>query len=135
MEGRLDNATLDKFIKELDDKLKFYEGLRGDLYRESLRDQYDFAKHFYEFLLKPDGGPDRQLFDNIARILHADVIGWIVELPFAVSDHAGMVDEAVNIANLFAEIHSPDNFLGDMATILAEAGRRGEAYSECNGRR
>lgn len=102
--------------------------VRGDLYRESLRDQYDLAKHFYEFLLKPDGGPDRQLFDNIARILHADVIGWIVELPFAVSDHAGMVDEAVNIANLFAEAHSPDNFLGDMATILAEAGRRGETF-------
>jgi hypothetical protein len=38
-----------------------------------------------------------------------------------------MADEAVEIGNLFAEVHSPDNFLGDVAVILAEAGRREEA--------
>jgi tetratricopeptide (TPR) repeat protein len=36
--------------------------------------------------------------------------------------------EAVEIGTLFADIHSPENFLGDVAVILAEAGRREEAF-------
>ena len=124
----MDNSNLDKFIGELDDKLEYYEGLKGDPYKESLREQYGLAKRFYEFLLKPDGVPDGKLFEDIAMDIDADVMGWIVELPFALFDHGGMVDEAVEICNLFAEIHSPENFLGDMAAILAEAGRREEAF-------
>ena len=126
--NRLDKANRDKFIEELDDKLKSYEGLQGDPYKESLREQYGLAKRFYEFFLKPDGLPDSQLFNDIAMSMDADVMGWIVELPFALADHGGMVDEAVEICKLFAEVHSPDNFFGDMATILAEAGRREEAF-------
>ncbi|HSB32690.1 MAG TPA: SEC-C metal-binding domain-containing protein [Candidatus Sulfobium mesophilum] len=122
------NSDRNKFTEELDDKLKSYEGLRGDLYKESLREQYSLAKRFYEFLLKSDGVPDAKLFDDIAMDMDADVMDWIVELPFALSDHAGMVDGAVEICSLFAEVHSPDNFFGDMAAILAEAGRREEAF-------
>jgi tetratricopeptide (TPR) repeat protein len=66
----------------------------------------------------------------IAMDMDADVMGWIVELPFALTDHGGMVDEAIEICNLFAEVHSPDNFFGEMATILAEAGRREEALEK-----
>ena len=124
----MDNTDLDKFIEELDDKLEYYEGLKGDPYKESLREQYGLAKRFYEFLLKPDGVPDGKFFEDIAMDIDADVMGWIVELPFALFDHGGMVDEAVEICNLFAEIHSPENFFGDMAVILAEAGRREEAF-------
>jgi hypothetical protein len=54
----LDNTDFNKFIKELDDKLRSYEGLQGDPYREVLREQYALAKRFHEFLLKPDGIPD-----------------------------------------------------------------------------
>jgi len=124
----MDNTDLDKFIEELDDTLEYYEGLKGDPYKESLREQYGLAKRFYEFLLKPDGVPDGKLFEDIAMDIDADVMGWIVELPFALFDHGGMGDEAVEICNLFAEIHSPENFFGDMAVILAEAGRREEAF-------
>lgn len=126
----MSNGDFDKFIEELDDKLRSYEGLRGDKYKykESLREQYGLAKRFYEFLLKPDGIPDSKLFDDIAMDMDADVMGWVVELPFALWDHGGMVDEAVEICHLFAEVHSPDNFFGDMAAILAEAGRREEAF-------
>lgn len=124
----MDNAALDKFIKELDDKLKFCEGLKGNSGKESLKEQYGLAKRFHKFLLKPDGMPDSLLFNDIAMSMDADVMGWIVEMPFALADHASMVDEAVEICNLFAEVHSPDNFFGDMATILAEAGRREEAF-------
>jgi hypothetical protein len=74
MEGRLNNADLDKFIEELDDKLKSYEGLRGDLYKESLGEQFALAKRFYELLLKPDGIPDSQLFDDISMSMDADVM-------------------------------------------------------------
>ncbi len=123
----MDKPDLGKFTEELDDKLRSYEGLQGDPYKESLREQYALAKRFYEFLLKPDGTPDSRLFEDIAMSMDADVMGWIVELPFALSDHGGMVDEAIEICNLFAELHSPDNFFGDMAVILAEAGRREEA--------
>jgi tetratricopeptide (TPR) repeat protein len=128
MEDRLDNADRDKFIEELDEKLKRYKGLQGDPYKESLREQFILAKHFYEFLLRPDGSPDSQLFYDIAMSIDADVAGWIVELPFALGGHGGMVEEAVEIGNLFAKVHSPDNFFGDMAVILAEAGRREEAF-------
>lgn len=124
----MDKTELDKFVEELDDKLESYESLRGDMYKESLWEQFAIAKRFYEFLLKPDGNPDRQLFDDIAMSMDADVMGWIVELPFALSDRGGMVDEAVEVGNLFAHVHSPDNFFGDMASILAEAGRREEAF-------
>lgn len=124
----MDKAALDRFIEDLDDKLQFYGGLQGDLYRESLREQYALAKCFYESLLKPDGIPDNQLFEDIAMSVEADVMGWIVELPLALHDHGGTVDEAVEIGTLFADIHSPENFLGDVAVILAEAGRREEAF-------
>ncbi len=124
----MNTTDRDKFIEELDAKLKSYEGLKGDKYKESLREQYGLAKRFYGFLLKPDGVPDGKLFYDIAMPMDADVMGWIVELPFALFDHGGMVDEAVDIGNLFAEVHSPDNFFGDMAAILAEAGRREEAF-------
>ncbi len=124
----MDSADLDKFIEELNDKLEYYEGLKGDPCKESLREQYGLAKRFYEFLLKPNGVPDGKWFEEIAMNMDADVMGWIVELPFALFDHGGMVDEAVEICNLFAEVHSPGNFFGDMAAILAEAGRREEAF-------
>ena len=122
------NKDLDKFIEEFDDKLRSFEGFREDRYKESLQEQFSLAKRFYAFLLKPDGIPDTKLFDDIAMDMDADVTGWIVELPCALWDHRGMVDEAVDICNLFSEVYSPENFLGDMAAILAEAGRRQEAF-------
>ncbi|MDA8171864.1 MAG: SEC-C metal-binding domain-containing protein [Nitrospiraceae bacterium] len=124
----MDNTDRDKFIEELDRKIKFYEGLQGDLYKESLKEQFALAKRFYGFLLKPDGSPDSELFEDIAFSMDADLMGWVVEMPFALADHASMVDEAVEIGNLFANVHSPENFYGDMAAILAEAGRREEAF-------
>jgi len=124
----MNKANHDEFIEEIDRKIRFYEGLQGDLYKESLREQFALAKRFYESFLGPDGVPDSQLFDDIAMAMDADVMGWIVELPFALADRASMVDEAVEIGNLFSAVHSPDNFFGDMAAILAEAGRREEAF-------
>ena len=125
-QDRMNKADRDKFIEELAGKIGFYEGLQGDLYKESLGEQFALAKRFYESLLGPDGIP-KQLFEDIAMSMDADVMGWIVELPFALADHASMADEAVEIGNLFAAVYSPDNFFGDMAAILAEAGRREEA--------
>lgn len=123
----MNKANRDEFIEEVDRKISFYEGLQGDMYKESLREQFALAKRFYESLLGPAGVPDSQLFEDIAMSMDADVMGWTMELPFALADHASMVDEAVEIGNLFAAVHSPDNFFGDMAAILAEAGRREEA--------
>ena len=34
----MDSTDLDKFIEALDDNLEYYEGLKGDPYKESLRE-------------------------------------------------------------------------------------------------
>jgi len=56
--------------------------------------------------------------------MDADVMSWIVELPFALSDHAGMDAEAVEIYNLFAEVHYPDNFFGLYDCNIADPAER-----------
>ena len=123
----MDNTGRDKFIEELDEKIELYDGLRGDLYKESLKEQFALAKRFYGFLLKSDGSPDEDLFKEFASSMESDVMGWTLDIPLALFDNASMVDEAVDICSLFANVHQPANFLGDMAAILAEAGRREEA--------
>lgn len=122
--------SVEKFVAELDEAFERFEELRMNDrsgYKRSLEEQYFLAKRVYEFILKPDGTPDKELFDEIVHKADFDFTGWVVGLPLSLNDHGGMVDEAVEVGRLFAEVHSPDNFLGDMGVILAEAGRREEA--------
>ncbi len=58
-----------------------------------------------------------------------DVQGWLVDLPFALARH-GFIDEAITIGTRYAEMIEAENFLGDRAIILAEAGRREEALAQ-----
>ncbi|HEX9757091.1 MAG TPA: SEC-C metal-binding domain-containing protein [Nitrospiria bacterium] len=126
----MDQISVDKFITVLDEALKRFErpGRRDRSgYKKTLEEQYLLAKRVYEFILKADGTPDKDLFDEIVQKAEFDFTGWLVGLPLSLNDHGGLIDEAVEVGSLFAEIHSPDNFLGDMGIILAEAGRREEA--------
>ena len=58
-----------------------------------------------------------------------DVQGWLVDLPFALARH-GFIEEAVSMGARYAELIEAENFLGDRAIILAEAGRREEALAQ-----
>jgi len=127
---KMDQMRVDKFIAVLDEALKRFERLgrhdrSGD--KKTLEEQYLLAKRIYEFILKADGTPDKDLFDEIVQKADFDLTGWLVGLPLSLNGRGGLIDEAVEVGSLFAEIHSPDNFLGDMGIILAEAGRREEA--------
>jgi len=61
--------------------------------------------------------------------IHMDVAGWLLDLPFTLAHH-GLVDEAVTLGAQYAELAEAENFLGDRAVILAEAGRHEDARAQ-----
>ena len=94
----------------------------------SLQNIYDRIKEFYNNLLSEDQTPDFELFNWLTLLAYNDIEGFLLSFPFELARH-GLVDEAVNIDRWFADISSqPQNFLRDMGCILAEAGRRQEAF-------
>ena len=94
----------------------------------SLQNIYDRIKEFYNNLLSEDQTPDFELFNWLTLLAYNDIEGFLLSFPFELARH-GFVDEAVNIDRWFADISSqPQNFLRDMGCILAEAGRRQEAF-------
>lgn len=60
-----------------------------------------------------------------------DIIGWVLDLPFTLA-RRGLVSEAAALGARWAEVIEPENFLGDRAVILAEAGRHDEALTQVN---
>lgn len=60
-----------------------------------------------------------------------DMIGWVLDLPFTLA-RRGLVSEAAALGARWAEVIEPENFLGDRAVILAEAGRHDEALTQVN---
>jgi len=94
----------------------------------SLQNIYDRIKEFYNNLLSEDQTPDFELFNWLTLLAYNDIEGFLLSFPFELARH-GLADEAVNIDRWFADISSqPQNFLRDMGCILAEAGRRQEAF-------
>lgn len=94
----------------------------------SLQNIYDRIKEFYNNLLNEDQTPDFELFNWLTLLAYNDIEGFLLSFPFELARH-GLVDEAVNIDRWFADISSqPQNFLRDMGCILAEAGKRQEAF-------
>ena len=74
--------------------------------------------------------PDR--FDEVDSLLDSkiDLISWLLEdLPWRLKE-AGMLDAMTAHAHSYAEVTTPDNFLGDLALHLAEAGRVDEALAQ-----
>ena len=125
----MDKISVNEFIDVLDDALQRFEGLESNdksRCRKLLEEQYLLARRIHEFILKADGTPDQELFDEISYKANGDITGWLVSLPFTLQGK-GMIDEAIEVGSLFAGVFSPDNFLGDMGVILAESGRRDEA--------
>lgn len=105
--------------------------LRDDknAYRSSLKQQVELADKLYAYLSAESGVPDVKLMDRIMDDTNWRASDWLLGLPFELG-YGGMIDEAVSVSRRFAEVYEPENFLGDLAVVLAEAGRRDEALEQ-----
>jgi tetratricopeptide (TPR) repeat protein len=97
--------------------------------QEDLENQYALAKRILKYVSLPDGTPHRELFDKFHNAFPHDLGGWLLDLPFALAGK-GKVDEAVGLSRAFAPLMERENLLGDLAFILAKAGRRDEAIHQ-----
>jgi tetratricopeptide (TPR) repeat protein len=70
--------------------------------------------------------------EQFSQLMDHDLLSdvWLIELPAALASR-GLVDEAVRVGDALAELDEPNRapFASDVATILAEAGRREEALA------
>ncbi len=81
-------------------------------------------------LVAPSTGPVHpDLLEELSEHAGLDIGDWLLDLPFNLAD-LGMVDEAVELCARLAPVYEAENFLGDCAVILAEAGRREEALRQ-----
>jgi len=81
-------------------------------------------------LVAPSTGPVRRdLLEELSEYAGLDIGNWLLDLPFDLAAQ-GMVDEAVEMCARLAKVDEAENFLGDCAVILAEAGRREEALRQ-----
>ena len=101
---------------------RFYE--EPPLSPEQAKDHGELAMELREHL-----EPIPEPLAALEQEIDMDVQGWLVDLPFALARH-GFIDEAATIGARYAEIIEAENFLGDRAIILAEAGRREEALTQ-----
>lgn len=100
---------------------------RSTLSKEQILDDYRLAITLgYHIQREPN------LLEAIeSTVDNLDLIGWILELPFTLA-RRGLVSEAAALGARYAEVIEPENFLGDRAVILAEAGRHDEALTQVN---
>ena len=88
---------------------------------------YERVREFYHKLLKEDGSPNVDLYNDMTWYARNDFDGFLLSIPHELSRH-GLTDQAVNIGRWFSALSGqPQNFLRDTACILADAGRREEA--------
>ena len=81
-------------------------------------------------LVAPPVAPVRpDLLAELSENTDLDIGNWMLDLPFDLAAQ-GMVDEAVELCARLAPVYEAENFLGDRAIILAEAGRREEALRQ-----
>jgi tetratricopeptide (TPR) repeat protein len=81
-------------------------------------------------LVAPSAGPVRpDLLEELSAHAGLDISNWLLDLPFDLAAQ-GMVDEAVEMCARLAQVDEAENFLGDRAAILTEAGRGEEAIRQ-----
>ncbi|GBD96246.1 MAG TPA: hypothetical protein ENG83_10375 [Nitrospirae bacterium] len=93
----------------------------------SFKTEKELTQKLYDFIARSDGNPDRETLEKIFWEAEADIQCWLLNLPFNLAAR-GMVDEAVKISRRYSEVFETGNFLGDLAVIFAEAGRKEEAF-------
>ena len=108
----------------IDDVINTYEESTEEHGQYFLLNVYERVREFYHKLLKEDGSPDVDLYNEITWYARNDFDGFLLSIPHELSQH-DLTDEAVNIGRWFAGLSSqPQNFLRDTACILADAGKR-----------
>jgi tetratricopeptide (TPR) repeat protein len=97
--------------------------------REEAERHWAMAQAVMDLVAPRDGEPRLELLDELTERSTVDVGWWLGELPFALA-RLGMVDEAAEVCARMAAVREGENFLGDRAVILAEAGRKDEALRQ-----
>ncbi|HLA00279.1 MAG TPA: hypothetical protein VJZ24_01420 [Thermodesulfovibrionales bacterium] len=111
----------------IDDIFNTYEESPEAHEKYFLLNIYERVREFYHKLLKEDGSPDVDLYNDMTWYARNDFDGFLLSIPHELSRH-GLTDQAVNIGRWFSALSGqPQNFLRDTACILADAGRREEA--------
>ncbi len=114
----------------IDDIINTYEDSPEAHEQYFLLNIYERVREFYHKLLKEDGSPDIDLYNDMTWYARNDFEGFLLSIPHELSQH-GLTDQAVNIGRWFSAFSSqPQNFLRDTACILADAGRREEAIMQ-----
>ncbi len=122
-----EKRTPEMLAEFIDDIVNSYEESHEAHEQYFLLNIYERVREFYHKLLKEDGSPNIDLYNDLTWYARNDFEGFLLSIPHEISQH-GLTDEAVNIGRWFASFSSqPQNFLRDTACILADAGRREEA--------
>ncbi len=103
--------------------LSRFDGTDAQPTSEVLRAQYELANRLSKVITSGERLEELDLRGE------GDIGAWLVELPFALA-HTGMVEEALDLGRVWGAVAERENFLGDRAMILAEAGRREEALQQ-----
>jgi tetratricopeptide (TPR) repeat protein len=97
--------------------------------REEAERHWAMAQAVMDLVAPRDGEPRLDLLDQLTEHSTVDIGWWLGEIPFALA-RFGMVDEAAELCVRMAAVREVENFLGDRAVILAEAGRREDALRQ-----
>ena len=97
--------------------------------REEAERHLRMAQAVVDLVAPRDGEPRLDLLDQLTEHSTVDMGWWLGEIPFALA-RFGMVDEAAELCARMAAVREAENFLGDRAVILAEAGRRDDALRQ-----
>ena len=121
----------DEMIDILDEAVERFQALRDntDEYGNSLHEQIGLSENLYNYIIGSDGKSDEKPLDRIFMDAESEIQGRLPDLPFDLARY-GMVDEAVDLSRRYADVCMADNFLADIAVILAEACGREEAIKQ-----
>jgi tetratricopeptide (TPR) repeat protein len=120
-----------EMVTELDVAVERFFDLRDnpEEYKHSLHEQIELTQKIYDFITGEDGTPDAETLDKILMEAESEIPGWLLDLPFNLAAHS-MVDEAIELSRRYSELFETGNFLGDLAIIYAEAGRKEDALKQ-----
>lgn len=113
-------------ISDAFSELVIQEGERSS---ENLTRQYALAKRILQYVSSPGDVPERERFEKFYDQFPYELGDWLLQLPFDLASD-GNVDEATEISRAFSSLFERENFLGDLAYILADAGRKDEALKQ-----
>ncbi|MCC7203122.1 MAG: hypothetical protein IT393_10755 [Nitrospirae bacterium] len=125
-----EKKTPEMLAEFIDDIVNTYEESPESHEQYFLSNIYERVREFYHKLIREDGSPDVDLYNDLTWYARNDFEGFLLSIPHELLQH-GMTDEAVNIGRWFAAFSSqPQDFLRDTACILADAGRREDAIMQ-----